>query len=148
MLTWKEYQLATEQLKKKMSVFDGCYDSSHYTLTELVSTIRSVMPIDYVREKFIYVEKPISYASGFCALNSYTIYNLTGGDKYWEYYNISPKNGFYEYVKYLRNKKNGEYLYLGDIPNIPYNLGRPITQEFKCPNAELYVALIKKLSHN
>ncbi|MBP5794423.1 MAG: hypothetical protein J6W41_00185 [Alphaproteobacteria bacterium] len=148
MLNKKEYKLATEKLKAKMSAFDGCYDSSHYTLTELVSIIRAVVPIDDVRAKFIDVEKPVSYASGFCALNSYVIYNLTGGDKYWEYYTISPKHGFYKYVKYLKNKKNGQYLYLGDIQNIPYDLGHPITQEFRCPNAELYTALIENLSRN
>ncbi len=132
-----------------MSAFDGCYDNSHYTLTELVSTIRAVMPVDDVRAVFVDVENPISYASGFCALNSYTVYNLTGGDTYWEYYHISSKYGFDKDVCYLKNKKNGKYLYLGDIQNIPYDLGHPIdTANFKCPNGKLYMALIENLARN
>ena len=144
MLNKKQYKQATERLKAKMSAFDGCYDSSHYSLTELVDVIRAVMPDDEVRNLFINVENPVSYASGFCALNAYVVYNLTGGDKYWEYYNLSPKHGFNKYVKYLKNKKNGQYLYLGDIQNIPYDLGKPITKEFICPNATLYTELIKQ----
>lgn len=149
MLDKKQYQLATKKLKAKMSAFDGYYDDAHYSLTELVSTIRAVMPVDDVRAVFVNVKNPVSYASGFCALNSYTVYNLTGGDKYWEYYHISSKYGFDKDVCYLKNKKNGKYLYLGDIQNIPYDLGHPIdTAKFKCPNGKLYMALIENLARN
>ncbi len=144
MLSRKKYKLATKRLKAKLNAFEGCYDNSHYSLVELVETIRAVMPVDDVRDAFIAVENPVSYASGFCALNSYAIYNLTGGDKYWEYYHISPKYSFDKDVCYLKNKKNGRYLYLGDIQNIPYDLGHPINTNFKCPNGTLYTELIKQ----
>lgn len=149
MLKKEEYKSATEKLKRYAQSFTGFYDDTHYSLVELVDKIRTVMPIDTVRTKFIDVKNPISYASGFCALNSWVIYNLTGGGKYWEYYHISPKYGFDKNVAYLRNKKNGQYLYLGDIQNIPYDLGHAIDNtKFKCPNAELYTNLIKHLANN
>ncbi|MFQ6778372.1 MAG: hypothetical protein ACLRFI_03730 [Alphaproteobacteria bacterium] len=148
MLNKQQYEIATKKLIEKLSKFDGFYDSSHYTLPNLVSIIRAVMPVDDVRNLFISPENPVSYASGFCALNSYTIYNLTGGDKYWEYYNLSPKHGFDKYVKYLRNIKNGQYLYLGDIQNVPYDLGHKITKEFICPNGKLYMQLVQDLYRN
>lgn len=149
MLSTEKYKQATEKLKAKMSSFDGCYDSSHYSLTELVGIIRAVMLVDDVRANFVDVKNPVSYASGFCALNSYAIYNLTGGKKYWQYYHISPKYGFDKNVAYLKNIKNNQYLYLGDIQEIPYDLGHPIDNtQFKCPNGDLYTLLIKQLSRN
>ena len=140
----KQYNLATEKLKKKMSVFSKCYDNTNYSLTDLVRIIRQAMSVADVRQKFINVDNPVSFASGFCALNSYVIYNLTGGDKYWEYYHISPKYGFNRDVAYLRNKKNNQFLYLGDIQDIPYELGHPIDgKKFKCPQGGEYLSLIK-----